>query len=139
MSSLRDSKHLTSSLLGLNRTNSASSLPVSPIKKKYSLDRSVNLERCSTNPKLLDCDTLIRLQVCSDDASHKESSASISIDTHTSLSRTIPILKAKGELKVLTSGALEHLTSVSLYPECPNTCLMVSLISFNLLYLFLKL
>lgn len=34
--------------------------------------------------------------------------------------------RGSGEMKILTYSSLEHLSSVSLYTECPTTCLLVS-------------
>ena len=142
--SLKDSKNsMGGSLLALHRTNSTSSLPMSPAKKKHSLEISKQLTLPITGIKVMDGEQLSKSNSCLNEAGQvkpttsttyatSESSQKISIvatsssssDTKSTSALKNSSLEGKGELKVLTSGALEHLSSVSLYPECPNTCLM---------------
>ncbi|XP_042860073.1 pleckstrin homology domain-containing family M member 2-like isoform X3 [Penaeus japonicus] len=137
LSNLKERKHLSSSLTALNRTNSTPSMPGSPLKRANSANKS------STPKKLQHQGSLTRLtDYGSPDAQasssstkeekdpsppakkNKEALVRSSSTPRRKLEEITQGIQAKGEVKVLTYSALEHLSSLYLYAECPNTCLM---------------
>lgn len=144
LSNLKERKHLSSSLTALNRTNSTPSMPGSPLKRANSANKS------STPKKLQHQGSLTRLtDYGSPDAQasssstkeekdpsppakkNKEALVRSSSTPRRKLEEITQGIQAKGEVKVLTYSALEHLSSLYLYAECPNTCLMVGLCAWG--------
>lgn len=139
LSSLKERKHLSSSLTALNRTNSTPSMPGSPLKRANSVNKT------STPKKLQHQGSLTRLTDYGSPDVQASSSAKEEKDPSPLIKKNKEVLarsssaprrmldqitqgiQAKGEVKVLTYSALEHLSSLFLYAECPNTCLMVGL------------
>ncbi|XP_037781820.1 uncharacterized protein LOC119578156 isoform X1 [Penaeus monodon] len=136
LSSLKERKHLSSSLTALNRTNSTPSMPGSPLKRANSVNKT------STPKKLQHQGSLTRLTDYGSPDVQASSSAKEEKDPSPLIKKNKEVLarsssaprrmldqitqgiQAKGEVKVLTYSALEHLSSLFLYAECPNTCLM---------------
>ncbi|XP_068214955.1 uncharacterized protein prd1 isoform X2 [Palaemon carinicauda] len=130
LSNLRDRKPLSSSLTNLHRVNSASNIPCSPTRRISTGERtSTPIGNQSQNRK----GSLSRL---SDFGSpdikieiREKSALHIKKDKRPKLAKSERVLlgegfKPKGELKVLTYSALEQISSVSVYAECPSTCLV---------------
>lgn len=150
---LKDRKHLSLSHGSLSCANSMSSLPGSPVKRLSVGKRSSTPKlRPPHNNVTQDIGTGSRLPMSSDleippdtmlDPKNKTdddlaSSSSRKTSLQTPQKEDDPLageivslplkeggLRTKGELKVLTFSTLEHLSSISVYAECPNTCLIV--------------
>ncbi|XP_069941503.1 uncharacterized protein [Cherax quadricarinatus] len=136
VANLKDRKPLSSSLTALNRISSSSSLLNSPRKRLNTGERSStplrNLyRRQSSLSRLSTCrisDMKPDLQNTEEKSSCAPQKVSAPLRTHRVETTETSQLKygfiPKGEVKVLTFSTLEHLSSVYLYAECPNTCLM---------------
>ncbi|XP_071548526.1 uncharacterized protein [Panulirus ornatus] len=139
IANLKDRKPLSSSQTSLNRTNSTSSVPGSPVKRVGSGERSstpkhsVRHQRHSSLSRLSDCgipDIKPDIQNINESNTvtpEKRPTAQRQQTGDPTDSRVSQLRKGfqpKGEVKVLTFSALEHLSSVSVYAECPSTCLM---------------
>ena len=137
LSNLKDRKPLSSSLTNLHRVNSASSIPCSPTRRISTGERtSTPVCNSSQNRKgslsrLSDCGSPDMKPWMKDRSASqhiKKSKHSKIIKSATGSNRLslIKDFKPKGELKVLMFSSLEQISSVSVYAECPSTCLVVS-------------
>ncbi|KAK7071275.1 hypothetical protein SK128_015989 [Halocaridina rubra] len=132
LSNLRDRKPLSSSLTNLHRTNSSSSIPCSPIRRisngeKISSQNKNAQNRKGSLTRLYDAGytdvTEVEIEKNLSINAAKDSKPKIGEGAH-NRSRIMEPFMGKGEMKVLTHSALEQLSSVSVYAECPNTCLL---------------
>ncbi|XP_045615986.2 serine-rich adhesin for platelets isoform X1 [Procambarus clarkii] len=138
VANLRDRKPLSSSLTSLNRVGSSPCLLGSPRKCIGPGERSSTpipniLQRKSSLCRLSDCGIPdIKLDVENVDEKRLSSPQKklkprrmhkVEL-TATETSCLKDGFNPKGEVKVLTFSTLEHLSSVSIYAECPTTCLM---------------
>ncbi|XP_042240184.1 uncharacterized protein LOC121878195 isoform X2 [Homarus americanus] len=138
LANLKDRKPLSSSLTALNHTGSSSSLLASPRKRISTGERTStpihNTHQHQGNlSRLSDCGIPdIKPDVPNSD--EKNTSGPQKKITPQKIQKREPTrgaqsqlyegFKPKGEVKVLTFSTMEHLSSVSVYAECPNTCLM---------------
>lgn len=140
IANLKDRKPLSSSQTSLNRINCISSAPGSPVKLISSGERSStpkhNMvhQRQSSLSRLSDCGIPdIKPDIQSVNENITLTPQKIPTPQRQQIGdatdKRVPQLKEgfqpKEEVKVLTFSALEHLSSVSVYAECPSTCLMV--------------
>lgn len=185
VSNLKERRPLSASLTGLNRTNSLSSIPGSPVKRPTQPHTTASDSRSPTpvqgavtsTPKhhphhhrrqyslsKLPSDCTSSTNKVTPERRHSASKFPLSPrkqhkkppphphhhshhqqqqqqreglgggveseDTqHKAPKRTF---RGSGEMKILTYSSLEHLSSVSLYTECPTTCLLVSYTNVSL-------
>lgn len=136
---VKERKPLSSSLTSLNHVNGTSSVPGSPVRRISRGEKCLSPAHKSLHLRQNSLSRLPDLEATSEKQHPIEKPPPPSPQRKLSV-QNIPIEKARkedkpqptesfkytGEVKVLTISALEHLSSVSIYAECPTTCLLVS-------------
>lgn len=140
LSHLKERKPLSSSLTALNHVGGTSSVPGSPVRRISRGERCLSPARKSLHlrqnslSKLADVQGNSERQHSTDKPSlpppspqRKLSVQQISVEKgREDITRLTERFRSTGEVKVLTISAMEHLSSISIYAECPTTCLLVS-------------
>lgn len=134
LSNLRDRKPLSSSLTNLHRTNSTSSIPCSPTRRISTGERTSTPVNNNTQNRKGSISRISDIGSQDTKSDGKEKSAlhfknKPLTKSKQSVTRNdrIPIAEGfqpKGEVKVLTFSALEQISTISVYAECPTTCLV---------------
>lgn len=138
---VKERKPLSSSLTSLNHISGTSSVPGSPVRRISRGEKCLSPARKSLHLRQNSLSRLPDLEATSEKQQSIEKPQPQPPSPQRKLSvQHIPIEKTReedkpqhtesykytGEVKVLTISALEHLSSVSIYAECPTTCLLVS-------------
>lgn len=140
---LKERKPLSSSLTALNHVGGTSSVPGSPVRRisrgekcMSPVHKNLHLRQNSLS-KLPDIQGASERQHSTDKSSQQPPSPQRKLSVHQtpegqgrkeSVARLTESFRSTGEVKVLTISAMEHLSSISIYAECPTTCLLVSLL-----------
>lgn len=142
---LKERKPLSSSLTTLNHVSGTSSVPGSPVRRVSRGEKCLSPARKSLHlrqnslSRLPDIQGASERQQSTDKPSQQPPSPQRKLSMqHTpegqgkeeNITRLTETFRSTGELKVLTISAMEHLSSISIYAECPTTCLLVSLLFF---------
>ncbi|MPC14876.1 Pleckstrin y domain-containing family M member 2 [Portunus trituberculatus] len=134
---LKERKPLSSSLSSLNHVSGTSSVPGSPVRRISRGEKCLSPARKSLHLRQNSLSRLLDLETASEKQHNIEKPSPPSPQRKLSI-QNIPVEKMReeenphntesfrytGEVKVLTISALEHLSSVSIYAECPTTCLL---------------
>lgn len=147
LSHLKERKPLSSSLTALNHVSGTSSVPGSPVRRISRGEKTLSPAHKNLHLRQNSLSRLPDIQGPSDrqHSTDKPSLPPPSPQRKLSVQQT-PVekgreeditqlterFKSTGEVKVLTISAMEHLSSVSIYAECPTTCLLVSLVFVTL-------
>ena len=137
---VKERKPLSSSLTSLNHINGTSSVPGSPVRRISCGEKCLSPARKSLHLRQNSLSRLPDIEAVSERQHIEQPLPSPSFPQRKLSVQHIPNEKAReedkphhtesyrytGEVKVLTISALEHLASVSIYAECPTTCLLVS-------------
>ncbi|XP_063883370.1 uncharacterized protein LOC135112666 isoform X4 [Scylla paramamosain] len=134
---IKERKPLSSSLTSLNHVSGTSSVPGSPVRRISRGEKCLSPARKSLHLRQNSLSRLLDLEAASERQHNIEKPPPPSPQRKLSI-QNIPVEKMReeeklhhtesfrytGEVKVLTISALEHLSSVSIYAECPTTCLL---------------
>lgn len=139
VSHLKERKPLSSSLTTLNHVSGTSSVPGSPVRRISRGEKCLSPAQRSLHHRQNSLSRLPDIQgVTERQSTEKPPLPPPSPQRKLSVQHTPVEMGRKedksrlseslrfGEVKVLTISAMEHLSSVSIYAECPTTCLLVS-------------
>lgn len=140
LSHLKERKPLSSSLTALNHVSGTSSVPGSPVRRISRGEKCLSPAQRSLHLRQNSLSRLPDIQGATERHSAEKpplppsspkrklsvQDTPVETERKENITQLTENLKSTGEVKVLTISAMEHLSSVSIYAECPTTCLLVS-------------